>query len=198
MKKLVIISTIVFLLFISSQAYGATNGVKVVTNHFPYALCAASATTPTGKTIVIKGKKYAEGIAICPVITTGSSVGNFDMTYGTSSPDGTTNTIWSLFGTPSTFPQQNAKGIWSNKKGTVRQFVTSKKQGGGMSNMWSYPCVIQKHLEQGKYLVAACKGPINESPTFTRITPGTKVFTYAADGIANPVSSTSPNIGSTK
>lgn len=40
-----------------------------------YALCAASGSTPTGKTITVKGKVFAEGMAVCPVLT-GRSVAN--------------------------------------------------------------------------------------------------------------------------
>ena len=40
-----------------------------------YALCAASGSTPTGKTITVKGKVFQEGMAVCPVLT-GKSVAN--------------------------------------------------------------------------------------------------------------------------
>jgi hypothetical protein len=40
-----------------------------------YALCAASGSTPTGKMITVKGKKFQEGMAVCPVLT-GRSVAN--------------------------------------------------------------------------------------------------------------------------
>ena len=40
-----------------------------------YALCAASGSTPTGKTITVKGKVFQEGMAVCPVLT-GRSIAN--------------------------------------------------------------------------------------------------------------------------
>ena len=83
-------------------------------NDLPYALCAASGTKPLNQFIVINGVKYRLGLSECPIITTGASFANTDLTKGKLTPDGTLATVWSLFGVPSTFPIKQTDGSWKN------------------------------------------------------------------------------------
>ena len=84
-----------------------------------FAFCGASAAVPTGRKIIVQGVEYDEGCAICPVLN-GSSISSLAMegvsgTYGKfnveknfQTPDGTSNTVWSLFwyyDTTTTIPQ---------------------------------------------------------------------------------------------
>ena len=43
-----------------------------------YALCAASSTTLTGKTMMLNGKTFKEGVAVCPILN-GAAVANMDL-----------------------------------------------------------------------------------------------------------------------
>ena len=66
-----------------------------------YALCAASGSTPTGKRITVKGKEFAEGMAVCPVLT-GRSIANPALMN--NSCDAPPGKVWSLFSTVSEAP----------------------------------------------------------------------------------------------
>jgi len=144
-----------------------------------YALCAASGSTPTGKMITVKGKKFQEGMAVCPVLT-GRSVANGALMNGSckAPPD----KVWSLFSTVSEAPQAPS---WAVAPLVPRILVTSKTEG--MSNQWSFLCDKQAKLVNGVQL-ASCYGPINESPLNNgRVRHGTKVVTDAPVGTVNPV-----------
>ena len=86
-----------------------------------FAFCGASGAVPTGRKIVVQGVEFDEGCAICPILS-GPSISNlamegFSETYGKfnvneyfQSPDGTNNTVWSLFwyyDSNTTIPQFN-------------------------------------------------------------------------------------------
>jgi len=145
-----------------------------------YALCAASSATPTGKTITVQGKEFKEGVAICPVLR-GQSIANLDLMNG--SCDAPTGKVWSLFGNPATFPQAPT---WENSPPVHRIFTTTAGNGG-MSNMWSFPCVKELKKINGVTL-AKCYGPLNESPwNATAVSIGTKVITDAPVGATYPV-----------
>jgi hypothetical protein len=149
--------------------------------HGRYALCAASPTTPTGKTIVINGVSFQEGVSVCPVLN-GDSIGDRNMIQSCKAPQGV-HTVWSLFSTATEYPQAPS---WAVVKAVPRTFVTTEGTGG-MSNQWSYPCVIRPKKVNGATL-ADCLGPINESPfTNGRIKPGAKIITDAPAGVLNPV-----------
>jgi hypothetical protein len=144
-----------------------------------YALCAASGSMPTGKIITVQGKRFAEGMATCPVLQ-GKSIANGALMNGScKAPPGK---VWSLFSTVSEAPQAPS---WAVAPLVPRILVTSKTEG--MSNQWSFLCDKQAKLVNGVQL-ASCYGPINESPLNNgRVRHGTKVVTDAPVGTVNPV-----------
>ena len=144
-----------------------------------YALCAASGSTPTGKRITVKGKEFAEGMAVCPVLT-GRSIANPALMN--NSCDAPPGKVWSLFSTVSEAPQAPT---WAVAPLVHRTFVLSKTEG--MSNMWAMICDKQAKKVNGVTL-ASCYGPINESPfTNGHIKPGSTIITDAPVGVLNPV-----------
>ena len=146
-----------------------------------FALCAASASVPTGKMIRVEGTEFQEGMAVCPVLT-GKAVANGKLMQGScKAPAGK---VWSLFSTVTEYPQAPS---WAVVPMTPRSFVTSTDAGGGMSNQWSFLCDKQAKKVNGVQL-ANCYGPINESPWNNgHVAPGTTAFTAAPVGAANPV-----------
>ena len=144
-----------------------------------YALCAASGSTPTGKKIMVKGKEFAEGMAVCPVLT-GRSVANGALMN--NSCDAPAGKVWSLFSTVTEAPQAPT---WAVAPLVHRTFVLSKTEG--MSNMWSFICDKQTKKTNGVQL-ASCYGPINESPlTNGHVKMGSTIVTDAPVGVLNPV-----------
>jgi len=144
-----------------------------------YALCAASGSTPTGKTITVKGKVFQEGMAVCPVLT-GRSIANGALMN--NSCDAPAGKVWSLFSTVTEAPQAPT---WAVAPLVHRTFVLSKTEG--MSNMWSFICDKQTKKTNNVQL-ASCYGPINESPfTNGHIKPGSTIITDAPVGVLNPV-----------
>jgi len=154
-----------------------------------FALCAASASVPTGKMIRVEGKEFQEGMAVCPVLT-GKAVANGKLMQGScKAPAGK---VWSLFSTVTEYPQAPS---WAVVPMTPRSFVTSIEAGGGMSNQWSFLCDKQAKKVNGVQL-ANCYGPINESPWNNgHVAPGTAAFTAAPVGVANPVGGDIPSKG---
>lgn len=151
-----------------------------------YALCASSSTTPTGKTIIINGVEFQEGVSVCPVLT-GESVADSRLT-GTCAPPKGERTVWSLFSLETEYPQAPT---WDVVKAVPRLFVTTEGTGG-MSNQWSYPCVVRPTQINGATL-ADCLGPLNESPAGGGVVPvGTTVLTSAPIGAAYPVGGSIP------
>jgi hypothetical protein len=144
-----------------------------------YALCAASGSTPTGKKIMVKGKEFAEGMAVCPVLTGRSVANGALMNKSCDAPPGK---VWSLFSTVSEAPQAPS---WAVAPLVKRSFILGKDSG--MSNQWSFLCDKQAKKVNGVTL-ASCYGPINESPfTNGHIKPGTTIITDAPVGVLNPV-----------
>ena len=154
-----------------------------------FALCAASASVPTGKMIRVEGKEFQEGMAVCPVLT-GKAVANGKLMQGScKAPAGK---VWSLFSTVTEYPQAPS---WAVVPMTPRSFVTSTEAGGGMSNQWSFLCDKQAKKVNNVQL-ANCYGPINESPWNNgHVAPGTTAFTAAPVGAANPVGGDIPSKG---
>ena len=144
-----------------------------------YALCAASGSTPTGKKIMVKGQSFAEGMAVCPVLT-GRSIANPALMN--NSCDAPAGKVWSLFSTVSEAPQAPS---WAVAPLVKRSFILGKDWG--MSNQWSFLCDKQIKKVNGVQL-ASCYGPLNESPfTNGHIKPGTTIITDAPSGVLNPV-----------
>ena len=160
---------------------GSSSGepVKLMICNGEYALCAASGSTPTGKVVMVKGKAFQEGMAVCPVLT-GRSIANAELMN--SSCDAPAGKVWSLFSTVTEFPQAPT---WAIVPAVQRTFTLSKTEG--MSNQWSMLCDKQAKPVNGVQL-ASCFGPINESPlTNGHIKPGAKIVTDAPVGVLNPV-----------
>ena len=144
-----------------------------------YALCAAAGSTPTGKMITVKGKKFQEGMAVCPVLT-GQSVANGSLMN--NSCDAPVGKVWSLFSAVTEAPQAPT---WAVAPLVHRTFVLGKDSG--MSNQWSFLCDKQAKRVNGVTL-ASCYGPINESPaTNGHVKMGSTIITDAPVGVLNPV-----------
>ena len=153
-----------------------------------YALCAASATTPTGKTMLVNGKEFREGMAVCPILN-GISIANLGLMKGSCNIE--SGKVWSLFGIPpeTEYPQAPT---WAVAPAAFRSFTIGNTQETGMSNMWSYPCFIQEVKVNGAKL-ASCYGPIMESPwTNDHVKQGQLGFTQAAEGAIYPVGGNAP------
>jgi len=176
MKKLLLLALLPF--SVSAANLMICNG--------EYALCAASASNPTGKTIRVDGKEFQEGMAVCPVLN-GKAVANADLMKGScKAPPGK---VWSLFSTVTAYPQAPS---WAVVTMTPRTFTTTTEAGGGMSNQWSFLCAKQVKKVNNVQL-ANCYGPINESPWNNgHVPPGTMSFTAAPVGAANPVGGNVP------
>ena len=169
MKKLLLLALLPF--SVSAADLMICNG--------EYALCAASGSTPTGKRITVKGKEFAEGMAVCPVLT-GRSIANPALMN--KSCDAPAGKVWSLFSTVSEAPQAPT---WAVAPLVKRSFILGKDSG--MSNQWSFLCDKQAKKVNGVTL-ASCYGPINESPFNNgHIKPGTTIITDAPVGVLNPV-----------
>ena len=194
-KKLLTIIVIALITVALVATFGKNTknvGIKLHQyNDLPYALCAASGTKPLNQYIVINGVKYRLGLSECPIITTGASFANTDLTEGKLTPDGTLATVWSLFGVPSTFPIKQPDGSWINMTPVHRNFKNTKTPGGGSSNQWSFPCVVEPRLltatDGTTFRVAICKGPMMENINNKPIKFGTRTWTEAPKGIPNPI-----------
>lgn len=152
-----------------------------------FALCAASGAERTGNTIVVNGKTFWEGRAVCPVLH-GPAVANLALMNGSCSPLGP-GKVWSLFSARSSFPQAPS---WADAPAIKRTFVTVDSAAGGASNLWSFPCVVRPQPVNGVQL-ADCFGPINESPwNNDHVQIGGKWVTDAPIGVPNPVGGNLP------
>ena len=172
----------VFILFV--LLVGSANAVDLAICKGRYALCAASGATPTGKTIVVNGKTFQEGVAVCPVLI-GPAIADLNLMGGKcKAPEGK---VWSLFSTLTSYPQAPS---WDVKPMVVRQFITTNTSG--MSNMWSFSCdLIAKKVNDVR--LASCYGPINESPwNGDHVPVGTESFSAAPPGALNPVGGNFP------
>jgi len=163
-------------------------GIKLAICPGEFALCAASGTTPVpNKTITVGDKVYPLGHAVCPVLA-GPAIADLNLTGGSCANPGP-GKVWSLFSVAYTsYPQAPS---WAVAPAKPRTFVTTMAPDGGMSNMWSFPCVVRPGSTNGAKL-ADCYGPMNESPSGNPVPPGTKVITEAAPGVANPVGGNIP------
>jgi len=165
------ITLMLFVLIMSGTAYAHTLAIC----NGQYALCAASGASPTGKKMIINGKTFQEGMAVCPVLT-GSAIADLDLMNG--SCDAKPGTVWSLFGVPTVTSYPQAPD-WSNQPAAFRSFVIGNTPQTQISNMWSYLCQIQPEKVNGVTL-ASCYGPINESPwTHDHPKPGQTGFTQS-------------------
>lgn len=176
-----------------------------------FAFCGASAAVPTGRKIVVQGVEYNEGCAICPVLT-GPSISNLAMqgisgTYGKfnvnenfQTPDGTDNTVWSLFwyyDSTTTVPQFNpASKEWELLPPINRAFIVNLDSAStSESNMFAMPGVIFDTTSTG-IILARVYGPLNEAAVPLRkaipVTSGMTSITAAKEGFPYPVGTPVP------
>ena len=182
-----------------------------------YAFCGASGAELTGNQIMIQGKVFEEGCAICPVLD-GPSISNLAMDgfspswgyefnterdfqyphHGTAGWDG--KSVWSLywyFDTSSFVPQYNPKSQeWEMMHPENRSFIVNTDYPAtSESNMFCMPCAIFDTTETG-IVLAKCYGPMNEAAIplrkAIRVTTGMKSITAAIEGKPYPVGTPVP------
>jgi len=189
MKKLLIA---VAVLGLSAPAHAVT--IQVCNGEF--ALCAASPTTPVpGQTITVNGKVFPLGTSVCPVLR-GPALADMDLMNNSCDVPGP-GKVWSLFQPRSSFPQAPT---WKNTPAAFRKFTTTTAAGGGMSNMFSFPCTVRPKIlaytlgstYKTDTKLADCYGPMNESPTGVAVAVGTEVMTQAPAGASDPVGGPTP------
>ena len=186
MKLVTLLSAIVFVW--ASALVSILNAQTIAICQGEYALCAASSTTLTGKSIAVQGKTFKEGVAVCPVLT-GAAVANMDLMQGScNAPKGK---VWSLFGVPPQTAYAQAPD-WTVQPAAFRSFTVGNTPTTGMSNMWSFLCDKQTKQVNGITL-ASCYGPVMESPwTGNHVVPGETAFTQAPVGATYPVGGNVP------
>lgn len=185
---------------------------KIVKIHEGYfAFCGASGALPTGKKIIVQGKEYDEGCAICPVLD-GPSISNLAM-YGTSgtygkfnvqenfqTPDGTSKTVWSFFwyyDSTKTIPQFNPENNqWEMLPPVNRSFVVNLDSAStSESNMFAMPGVVFDTTSTG-IVLAKVYGPLNEAAVPLRkaipVKSGMTSITAAKKGAPYPVGTPVP------
>ncbi len=178
-----------------------------------FAFCGASAAVPTGKKIVIQGVEYDEGCAICPVLNgpsisnlamygSGGTWGDFNVANNFQTPDGTDNTVWSLFwyfDTTTTIPQFNPDNKkWELMPPVNRAFVIDMSDPAtSESNMFAMPGVIFDTTETG-IVLARVYGPLNEDAVPLRVAipvkNGQTSVTAAKKGFPYPVGTPIPTM----
>jgi hypothetical protein len=176
-----------------------------------FAFCGASGAVPTGRKIIIQGKEFNEGCAICPVLE-GPSISNLAMygeggTWGEfnaennfQTPDGTDKTVWSLFwyyDTTTTIPQFNPESkTWEMSTPNNRAFtIDMSDPSTSESNMFQMPGVVFDTTESG-IVLAKVYGPLNEDAVPLRIAvpvkDGETSITAAKKGAPYPVGTPIP------
>ena len=171
-----------------------------------FAFCGASGAVPTGRKIVVQGVEFDEGCAICPILS-GPSISNLAMkgvsdTYGKfnvsknfQTPDGTDNTIWSLFwyyDSTTTIPQFNPlTKEWEMMSPVNRSFIINlDSPSTSESNMFAMPGVVFDTTSTG-IVLAKVYGPLNEAAfPLRKAVPaknGMKSITAAKSGFPYPV-----------
>ena len=191
------------------ESIKSDTAVKIHQGYF--AFCGASAAIPTGKKIVAQGVVYDEGCAICPVLT-GPSISNLAMegdsgTYGKfnvkenfQSPDGTDNTVWSLFwyyDSTTAIPQFNPSSKeWELSPPVNRAFVVNLDYPStSESNMFAMPGIIFDTTSTG-IVLAKVYGPLNEAAVPLRkaipVVSGMTSVTAAKEGFPYPVGTPVP------
>jgi hypothetical protein len=217
MKKLLLLFVTAIMLF-SCNTSTKTETVEdiksdtiVKIHQGSFAFCGASAAVPTGRKIMVQGVEYNEGCAICPVLE-GSSLSNLAMegvsgTYGKfnvnknfQTPDGTTNTVWSLFwyyDSTTTIPQFNpSTKEWEMMSPKNRSFVINMDSPNtSESNMFAMPGVVFDTTSTG-IVLAKVYGPLNEAALPLRkaapVKNGQTSVTAAKVGFPYPVGTPVP------
>jgi len=211
MKKFILTIIAAIILFSCNTNENIKYDKAVKIHEGSFAFCGASAAVPTGKKIIVQGVEYNEGCAICPVLT-GPSISNLAMegvsgTYGTfnvkenfQTPDGTNNTVWSLFwyyDTTTTIPQFNPENNeWELLPPVNRAFVINlDSPSTSESNMFAMPGIIFDTTSTG-IVLAKVYGPLNEAAVPLRkaipVKSGMTSITAAKEGFPYPVGTPVP------
>ena len=217
MKKLILSFVVTLALFgcNPSSTTESTNEVefdKIVKLHEgSFAFCGASGAIPTGNKIIVQGVEYDEGCAICPVLDGKSlsnlamegvsgTYGKFNVTENFQTPDGTPNTVWSLFwyfDSSDTIPQFNPETKeWEMLPPVNRAFVIDlNSPNTSESNMFAMPGVVFDTTSTG-IVLAKVYGPLNEAAVPLRIAVpvenGMTSITAAKEGFPYPVGTPVP------
>jgi len=170
-----------------------------------FAFCGASAAVPTGRKIIVQGVEFDEGCAICPVLSGPSlsslamkgvsgTYGKFNVNDNFQSPDGTPNTVWSLFwyyDPSTTIPQFNPETKeWELLSPVNRSFVINlDSPSTSESNMFAMPGIIFDTTSTG-IILAKVYGPLNEAAVPLRkaipVVNGMTSITAAKVGFPSP------------
>ena len=180
-------------------------------HHGQFAFCGASSAVPTGKKITIQGKEFDEGCAICPVLEGPSisslamygegSLGEFNAKDNFQTPDGTKETVWSLFwyfSDSDTIPQFNPDtDQWELLPPSNREFTIDLSSPiTSESDMFQMPCEIIDTLDNG-ILLSKCYGPLNHMAVPLRKPHPTKngqtSVTAAKENLPYPVGTPIPS-----
>lgn len=212
MKKLLLVIGAVTMLFSCNNETTQLPERSVLRIHEgKFAFCGASAAVPTGKKITIQGVEFDEGCAICPVLSgpsisnlamygEGGTWGSFNVENNFQTPDGTENTVWSLFwyyDTTTTIPQFNPETKqWEMMHPTNRAFIINTNDPAtSESNMFAMPGVVFDTTESG-IVLAKVYGPLNEDALPLRIAlpvkNGETSITAAKEGAPYPVGTPIP------
>jgi hypothetical protein len=215
MKNLFMIAAALMLFGCNNEASAPEKSVLRI-HEGKFAFCGASAALPTGKKIIVQGKEFDEGCAICPVLD-GPSIANLAMhgnggTWGPfnvednfQTPDGSDTTVWSFFwyyDTTTLIPQFNPDTKeWEMMHPVNRAFVIDMNDPAtSESNMFAMPGVIFDTTESG-IVLAKVYGPLNEDAVPLRfaipVKNGQTSVTAAKEGFPYPVGTPIP-VGSTK
>ena len=213
MKKMsiIVVSLLVTLFSCKTKTEDIKSDKAVKIHEGSFAFCGASGAVPTGKKIVVQGVEYNEGCAICPVLT-GPSISNLAMegvsgTFGKfnvgenfQTPDGTNNTVWSLFwyyDSTTTVPQFNpATKEWELLPPVNRAFIINLDDPStSESNMFAMPGIIFDTTSTG-IVLAKVYGPLNEAALPLRkaipVKSGMTSVTAAKEGFPYPVGTPVP------
>ena len=215
MKRVILIIVTTIMLFSCNTKTETVKDLKldkvVKIHQGSFAFCGASGAIPTGKKIIVQGVEYDEGCAICPVLT-GPSISNLAMegvsgTYGNfnvnenfQTPDGTDNTVWSLFwyyDSTTTVPQFNPSSKeWELLPPINRSFVINfDSPSTNESNMFAMPGIIFDTTSTG-IVLARVYGPLNEAAVPLRkaipVKSGMTSVTAAKEGFPYPVGTPLP------
>ena len=215
MKKIILSAVAATLLFSCNTKPETVEDIKsekiVRLHQGSFAFCGASAAVPTGKKITVQGVVYDEGCAICPVLD-GPSLSNLAMkgvsgTYGKfnvdsnfQTPDGTDNTVWSLFwyyDSSASIPQFNpSTKEWELLAPVNRSFVINLDSSAtSESNMFAMPGIIFDTTSTG-IVLAKVYGPLNEAAVPLRVAVpvknGQTSVTAAKIGFPYPVGTPVP------
>ena len=163
MKKILsiifVFVVLVFVAYLVNEGYVLrTHEKALVIVKGKFAFCGASEAKPTGKTIMVEGKRFREGVAACPVMDGFSIANTILVPNPTITPDSTNKTVWSYFWYYDSVPQAPT---WNNLPTVNRTFTIAKTPDSSMSNMWCMPCKILPKKVNG-VTIAECYGPLNE------------------------------------